>query len=384
MITRHYASEQVIPLICTKGFAAYRLRYTGVWVMLDGMALVSPTLEGFRAAFRRPSLTLGEIAWRWSVGGTATALFFFGVIEYLDSLPVTSREMLLLRTGQPYLVGQVLGHILRGSLGRAVLSAVLAAMLLVLLWIIAASLGRMATVAYLMDYFRERCDSLIGVSQFGEKKNVASAGRSRSFDTLLRIHFLRAAVVLAALLCAAGAAILAGFASPDSDPRPGVAFVLFVALAVLIAFVAWALNWFLSLAAVLAVRDGEDAVSAMAAAAAMCRERTGAVFAVSSWTGLAHLAAFGAATAVAGVPLGLAGILPGRLILGLVMVVTVAYFAVADWLYMARLAGYVCIAEAPEVVQVREQPPISPAPLETSIDRDEPILSDLPGLILES
>ncbi|HEV3513315.1 MAG TPA: hypothetical protein VGS05_16520 [Candidatus Sulfotelmatobacter sp.] len=352
--------------------------------MLDGMALVSPTLEGFRAAFRRPSLTLGEIAWRWSVGGTATALFFFGVIEYLDSLPVTSREMLLLRTGQPYLVGQVLGHILRGSLGRAVLSAVLAAMLLVLLWIIAASLGRMATVAYLVDYFRERCDSLIGVSQVGEKKNVASAARGRSFDTLLRIHFLRAAVVLAALLCAAGAAILAGFASPDSNPRPGVAFVLFLALAVLIAFVAWALNWFLSLAAVLAVRDGEDAVSAMSAAAAMCRERTGAVFAVSSWTGLAHLAAFGAATAVAGVPLGLAGILPGRLILGLVMVVTVAYFAVADWLYMARLAGYVCIAEAPEVVQVRGQPPISQAPLETSIDRDEPILSDLPGLILES
>ena len=54
---------------------------------------ISPTVEGFRAAFRRPSVTLAEIMWRWIVGATAAALYlrFF---EYLDTLPVTNGELL--------------------------------------------------------------------------------------------------------------------------------------------------------------------------------------------------------------------------------------------------------------------------------------------------
>ena len=34
---------------------------------------ISPTVEGFRTAFRRPSLTLAEIMWRWVGGATAAA-----------------------------------------------------------------------------------------------------------------------------------------------------------------------------------------------------------------------------------------------------------------------------------------------------------------------
>jgi hypothetical protein len=350
--------------------------------MLDSMSTVSPTMEGFRAAFRRPSLSLAEIVWRWSVGVTATLLFFFGLVEYLDSLPVTGREMLFLRTRQPYLVGQVIAYILRSGLGRALMSAVLAATLLILLWMVAASLGRIATVRYLIAYFRERFASLVGVSNVGEEDILP--GRANSFTTLLRIHFLRVAVLLAALLCFVGAIILTSLVSPDSNPQPGIAFLLFLPLAALIAFVAWALNWFLSLTAMLAVRDGEDAVGAMSAAAAICRERTGAVFAVGSWTGLAHLVAFGAATTAVSIPLGLAGILPARLIFPVILLVTLVYFAIADWLYIARLAGYVCIAEMPEIVPTPLRPPTPPVPIQTTIDRDEPILSDIPGLIVDT
>lgn len=53
------------------------------------MPRVSPTLEGFRASFRRPSLTLAEITWRWTVGAAGWALVFFWMIEFLDTLPVT-------------------------------------------------------------------------------------------------------------------------------------------------------------------------------------------------------------------------------------------------------------------------------------------------------
>ena len=106
----------------------------------------------------------------------------------------------------------------------------------------------------------------------------------------------------------------------------------------------------------LAVRDGEDAVGAISAAVTLCRERTGPVAAVSFWTGLAHLVAFVGATTVASMPLGFAGVVPWRLVVLAVLLVTLAYFALADCLYMARLAGYVCIAEMPEAV-------LAPAPL---------------------
>src|SRR5580765_4741021 len=137
---------------------------------------ISPTIEGFRAAFRRPALTLGEIMWRWVVGATATVLFFFGMFEYLRTLPVTNGELLFLRTRQPYLVGQAILHILRGSLNRAVMSLLVAALLLGLLWIAAASVGRVATVAAMLEYFRERFAKLCsgaGIPQDGER-DVAS------------------------------------------------------------------------------------------------------------------------------------------------------------------------------------------------------------------
>ena len=340
---------------------------------------ISPTAEGFRAAFRRPSLTLGEIIWRWTAGATAAALFLFGLFEYLSTLPVTNGELLFLRTRHPYLVGEAIAHILRGSLNRAVIAGLFAAMMLGLLWVVAASLGRIATVRALLDYFRK------------DATDSVSADNARaSFPALARLNFLRAAVALAAVFGFAGASILAGFASPASNPQPGVAFFLFLPLAALICWVWWALNWLLSLAGMFAVRDGEDTVGAISAAVAFCRERTGAVFAVSTWTGLAHLVAFVGASVVASMPLGFAGVVPWRLLVLGVAFVTVVYFAVADWLYMARLAGYVCIAETPEAM-LRPSPPSPPVmhppvagpPLQTTIDRDEPILSDLPNLAAE-
>src|SRR5579864_7994321 len=130
----------------------------------------SPTAAAFRAAFRRPSVSLAEIMWRWSAGGTATALFVFGVLEYLHTLPVTNVELLFLRTRHPYLVAEAIAHILRGSLNRAVMSALLAAFMLALLWVIVASVGRIATVGALLDYFRRDVAANYSASGASEEK----------------------------------------------------------------------------------------------------------------------------------------------------------------------------------------------------------------------
>ena len=352
------------------------------------MALRSPTLEGFRAAFRRPSLTLAEIVWRWAVGATVAALFVFGLFEYLNTLPVTNGELLFLRTRHPYLVAEAIAHILRGSLNRAVMSVLLAALMLALLWIIVASVGRIATVRALLDYFRREVAANLPTSGVSEEKrpevasHVSTSGESAPWLALLRLNFLRVAVALAAGSAFVGAAILAGFASPDAHPQPGLAFSLFLPLAGLICYLWWALNWLLSLAGMFAVRDGSDAVGAIASATALCRERTGPLFAVTTWMGLAHVVAFVGATTVASIPLGFAGVVPWRLVVAADSLVTLAYFAVVDWLYMARLAGYVFVVEAPQALLAPSAPVPPPKhgpPLQTTIDRHELILSDVPS-----
>ncbi|HLW85773.1 MAG TPA: hypothetical protein VKR60_11210 [Candidatus Sulfotelmatobacter sp.] len=400
------------------------------------MSRVSPTLEGFRAVFRRPSLTLAEISWRWTVGATAAALYSFLFLEYLDTLPVTSSDILLLRTRQPVLIGQALGHIFHGSLPRIVLAGLVAAVALTFLWIFAASVGRATTVRGMLDYFAQRTkeatDEVNGkgvTANEGPNQEATDTGvtvvpskkDSRPLGSLLRLNFLRAAVALAAILGLVGGAILvqlisAGLSastaasagvtsagtSPPPDPASGLAFLLLFPLAGLV-FLAWStLNWVLSLAGVFAVR-GEgpgNALRALSDAVAFSRERSGAVFAVSTWTGLAHLTVFVVATTVVSMPLSLARIAPGRVVLIGVILITMAYFAVADWLYMVRLAGYVCIAEMPEALLAPAPLPSSPpyvpppaprsggepssAPPQTAVDRDEPILSDIPNLVVET
>ena len=377
---------------------------------------ISPTAEGFRAAFRRPTFALAEISWRWATGAAATALFLFGLFEYLNTLPVNRGELLFLRSRHPYLVAQALAHIFGGTLSRAVMSALLAALVMIWLWIIVASLGRIATVRAIVDYFRSDVARNLPAdgSSNARDRNLATGVSTSPFQALTRLNFLRVAVAVAAIFGFLGASILASFVSPNAHPRPVLAFMLLLLLAGVI-WVAWgSLNWLLSLAGLFSVRDSEDAVGAVSAAVGFCRERTGAVAAVSTWTGLAHLVALVGATSLASMPLGFAGVLPWRLVVLATLLVTMAYFALADWLYMARLAGYVCIMETPEAllrplpppiptppptaIQLKPQPaaqtsidrdeliltdvPLQPK-LQTAIDRQEPILSDVPGFVSE-
>ena len=345
------------------------------------MSQPSPTIEGFRAAFRRPSLTFAEISWRWALGATAAALFFFYCIEYLDTLPVSNADAALLSTRQPALVGRAIAHIFRGSIDRAVLAALLAALALSLLWIIAASVGRLATVRALFSHFRGDV-VLLPAKESGTQEQ-------RPIRALFGLNLLRIALLLSVILAFGGAAILVSFVSTSANPRPGLGIILFLPIAALICIVGWMLNWWLTLAGIFAVRDGEDALESISAAVTFSRDHLGAVFAVSTWTSLAHLVAFSIATSVVAFPVALAQVMPARLVIAGIILVTLAYFAIADWLYMTRLAGYVYIEEMPPALEGTPRVPTAPlrgnnAQVETSIDRSEPILSDLPNLAAET
>src|SRR5438477_5664144 len=126
------------------------------WFILNfgKMSAWSPTLEGFRLMFRRPSLSLAEIVWRFSFGAAACILFALFALAYLDTLPVTGSDLVKLRTGHPVLVSQAIAHIFHGTALRVVLAGVILLAALATLWILTASLGRVATLGPLLSHIR--------------------------------------------------------------------------------------------------------------------------------------------------------------------------------------------------------------------------------------
>ena len=318
----------------------------------------SPTLEGFRILFRMPSLALAEIAWRWSFGLAVVALLAVSFREYMSTLPVTAAEMFLLQTRQPVLILKAIAQILQGSAPRAVGAVVVLALALTLCWIVLASLGRAAILKALLECFRED----------------QASKRIWRVTSLMGLNFLRVGALVAAVVGLVGATLLAGASSPKSDPSPGSALLIFWMLCLFIGFAWSTLNWYLSLAAIFVVADDQTAFGALSAAADWCGRRPGALVAAATWFGIAHAVAFVVATTVVAFPLALTEVLPAGIVMGGVILIALIYFAIADFLYVGRLAAYVFLIEVPETVQPSALSIQPPAP------SDDDILSDIPGI----
>lgn len=342
----------------------------------------SPTLEGFRAILRCPSFGLAEIAWRWSFGAATALLLAFSLFEYLDTLPVTRGDLVLLGTRHPLLVSQAILHIFRGSAFRVVEAIIVLALTLGGAWIGIASLARAATLKALLAYFRKSRDS----ERSEDPPNLGLARvKSGSLSSLLSLNFFRVGAALAGAIGCLAAFLLGGAATSASDPAPGSALLILLTVALLVGL-AWSIvSWFLSLAAIFVVADGRDTFGAIAAAVHLCRTRAGSVSAAGTWFGLAHVTAFVVATSIVAFPLGFAGVLPGGMVLGGVLLVTLLYFAFVDFLHAGRLAAYVAILELPDPRPVLEMPPLPPhtqpsvlIPPRAAVDPEELILSDVP------
>lgn len=348
------------------------------------MSQPSPTLEGFRAAFRMPSVTVAEVAWRWAVGAAATASLFFVISEYLRSLPVNKLDAAFLKTRKPLLVERAIAHIFQGTLNRAAVAALLAASALAVLWIVASSAGRMATVSALLEYFQ---------THFTSRVSPATSRRFAEVRGLVGLNFYRIVVTVAVGLAIVASAMIAGLESSRSIPHPGLSMFIFMLIGGLTCVLWGELNWFLSLASIFVVSNREDSFGAVSATVNMMRREAGSVFAVSAWNAIAHLTAFAGASSFFFGLLLFVHIVPAPLIITGELLVSLVYFAVIDWLYIARLGGYIFIRQSLDWLS---SPLVSAIPLlphetgkrdvsvgESAVDRDEAILSDLPGLTPE-
>jgi hypothetical protein len=215
----------------------------------------------------------------------------------------------------------------------------------------------------------------------------SNASPTRRLPSLFALNFFRLGAALAATVGCLAAILLGGAATQPSDPSPGSAFLITLTVMMLV-WLAWTVvNWFLSLAGIFVIARGQDTFSSIAAAVDLCQTRPGSIFAAGTCFGLAHITAFVIASSVVAFPLGFADVLPAAAVLGGILLVTLLYFAIADFLYIGRLAAYVAMVELPESPVTLENSgpapqdtghPTASSPSETRVDQSELILSDVP------
>jgi hypothetical protein len=338
------------------------------------MANRSPTLEGFRTMFRMPSLGLAEVAWRWSFGAATAALLAFGFVEYLDSLPVSAGDLLLLESNRRALISRAISDIPHGSGPRLAESVILSVCLLAISWVVLASLGRAVTTRALLTHFRQ------AITDQTVQSAYPSAFRFRS---LLGINFLRVMITIAALVGSIVPWFFARVTSSSESNSLGGSVLAFLFVITLVWLAWYVLNWMLSLAALFVVADNCATFSAIATAVDFSCTRIGSVLAVSTWFGFAHLVTLLFAASAIMVPLSLLAVLPpGYGLIG-VLLVLLGYFLIADFLHIGRLAAYLAILKNPGSSITVEPAPIFPdaghGVSPNRVDPNELILSDVPS-----
>jgi hypothetical protein len=281
-----------------------------------------PSFAAVRVVFRRPSLLLAEIAWRWSFASAASILLALAAAEYLRSVPVARRDQFLLDTGNPLLIARGLLHALHGGGPKLVQALFIVAAALFILWIALASLGRSAALFAL----------------------VPRPGRGWRMRSIVGVNFLRASVASTALIAVLGCFAAATLVAPAEAIAPGIAFQMAFGLMGL-AWLAWsALNWVLALAPLFVMRDAEDTFGSIRATLEFVGDYLPALLTISGIFAAVHLALLLFFMALALPVLGLAGALPGALPAFLICILALIYFALAAGLYVARLAAYIAVA----------------------------------------
>jgi hypothetical protein len=316
--------------------------------------------SSFRTIRQTPALIFAEIAWRWAFGATAWLLVVLTVRMIMEGIEVTGAEAALARSKDAYLIADAAARVLIQVLPRLAHAFLILVPLLSLFWIAAATLGRSATLRNLTS------DRSAG---FQPAVPLAS---SRRLVSLVLLSTLRAVFTLATVLAFFGTVFLVS-AQAKSPTTPEVAPALLLAWLCLAFFVGclWGLvNWFLALAPIFIVGDGLGVWKAISASLGLYRDKSRDYLAIASWFGFFRGSALAVAI-VAGFLCVAAGLRAGLIASA---AIALAYFAVADWLYITRLAAYVELAGSGpshvDSVTVPNEPPTALGPAQTETETE--------------
>ena len=209
------------------------------------MSACQPVRAGFSAAFRRPAIFVAEIAWRWAFTVAAWLLVAYGVLLFLRSVPVSDADMFRLSGIIPGRVGATILHILTGSGPKMVRLAIALLVGTSLLSWLAYSVGRTAVL-----------------------RSLLLRNHSQSAGAIFRLNLLRTVCLVLAVLAYAGCAFLIAHSSSAQDqtrPVSGASdfSLLFVLLALAIAWLWGKIDGRMTLAGVVKLRDGTGALESI-------------------------------------------------------------------------------------------------------------------------
>ena len=277
----------------------------------------------------------------------ALILLAAGWLRVFAALPVSDGDVAALRSRDSLLISGALLHILQDVGPNLLRASLIIVPTVLLLWIAAATFGRMSTLELLLPGYPRGRAAFVGV---------------------LVANVLRAAWAMAMLLTClftlGAASLIALRFSPNHEEPNFLVYFLLIAIALPIELLLWAaVNWFLSLTPLFSVRDGQGWLNAARLTLSAVRKRRGDLFSVSSRFGVWRLVALVAALALTAALGAVVSFLVGpRSVAGTVIVLSLAYLAVADWLYVARLAAYIELVNSPaaEVAPRTELAPSGP------------------------
>jgi hypothetical protein len=283
----------------------------------------NPITQGIKAVWRDPALFLVEILWRWSFIIAACLLIVSVGAILLGPLHVGNAWESASRSRDPQRMGQLLlGVALLLGARTIMIAALVVPLAIALLWSIFSTLGRFVTV-----------------------RRLRAGLTSLRFRSLLALQVLRGFISWFTLILLASA-ILGETLIATRGPQPDLVlfYVMMTPTVVLIAAFWLICNWYLSLAAIFgreehtfrgAIREARQTVRLQRSDFA----GTGFVFV------LIRIALLLVVVAICGLTSGMAGTAPQNYFV-LLMVVLLAYLAVAYFFYMSRMAAYLALAAA--------------------------------------
>ena len=313
---------------------------------------MSPVRSALRDVLRRPALILAEIAWRWAFGAAAWAIITYSIGRILRGVDVSEAEILIARRSDAFLIADAVARIIAQVLPAFTRLLLVLAPALALLWAIAATAGRAATLKVLLEPQQRPAHAI----------------------SLFWLNVIRAVFTLAALAAFFGTFVLSASivsSAPNDPSRPGISMMIWTVLSTLV-LMFWALvNWFLSLAPIWIVRDGRGPLAAIAESVSLYRRHSSAYFSAACAFGLLRSLLFMAAFALALIAAAIGSAANTVTALLATILVSLAYFAVADYLAVARVAAFLLLDSAADVNAVSRGVP-GPEP--------QPVASDVQNL----
>jgi hypothetical protein len=283
----------------------------------------NPITQGIKAVWRDPALFLMEILWRWSFIIVACLLIVSAGVMLLGPLHIGNAWESASRSRDPQRMGQlVLGVALLLGARTIMIAALVIPLAIALLWSIFSALGRFVTV-----------------------RRLRTGLTSLRFRSLLALQLLRGFISWFSLILLV-AAILGEtlIATRGSQPDLVLFYVMMTPTVVLIAAFWLVCNWYLSLAAIFGRQEHTFRGAIRQARQTVRLQRsdfagTGFVFL------LIRIALLLVVVAICGLTSGMAGTAPQNYFV-LLMVVLLAYLALAYFFYMSRMAAYLALAAA--------------------------------------